>query len=129
MNLLGETEQELRKHGYEWGDVDFIGSADGEYSLTLEHFAQIANAEYDNSYGSAHVAEDLVVVFTDGSWLERREYDGSEWWELSRKPRLKDTAIVDGQTSLVGRYSPHMGHLVGDVDAFRVHGISRFQDN
>ena len=33
------------------------------------------------------VADDLVVV-GDSWWLERHEYDGSEWWEYKEKPKL-----------------------------------------
>jgi len=31
-----------------------------------------------------------IIVFNDGSWLERREYDGSEWWEFQQTPQIED---------------------------------------
>ena len=26
------------------------------------------------------------ILFSDGSWLERREYDGAEWWKFMTLP-------------------------------------------
>lgn len=86
MNLLHETEKELEAAGKTWDSVSFIGSADGAYRCSVEFFKLLANANYDNGYGSAEVAQDLVIVFWDGTWLERYEYDGSEWWEHKSTP-------------------------------------------
>ena len=46
------------------------------------------------------MAEDLVVV-GDNWWIERRDYDGSEWWEYKEKPKqiskIKEVSnIADG---------------------------------
>lgn len=38
--------------------------------------------DYDNGYGGEELFG--VVCFKDGSWLERMEYDGSEWWEYKK---------------------------------------------
>ena len=40
----------------------------------------MAKFKYDCGYGSAYVARDLIILFKDGTRLERSEYDGSEWW-------------------------------------------------
>ena len=39
---------------------------------------------YDEGYGGQLVTG--CVKFRDGSWLERCEYDGSEWWEHRSVP-------------------------------------------
>ncbi len=44
--------------------------------------------EYDDSFGLAAVSG--WISFTDGTWLEREEYDGSEWWEERIFPSLKN---------------------------------------
>lgn len=47
---------------------------------------------YGHHPGTEEVATDLLVV-GDGWWLERHEYDGSEWWEhkaLPAKPERHD---------------------------------------
>jgi len=41
--------------------------------------------EYDSGYGATKVAKDLVIVGEDW-WLERCEYNGSEWWEFKTLP-------------------------------------------
>lgn len=43
--------------------------------------------EYDGGYGSQHL--DGMIMLSDGSWLSRGEYDGSEWWELHKAPTLE----------------------------------------
>lgn len=44
--------------------------------------------EYDAGYGLQQLFG--VVVFKDGSWLSRGEYDGSEWWEHNKCPKEPD---------------------------------------
>ena len=46
------------------------------------------NFEYDEGYGGQILFG--TVIFKDGSWLERGEYDGSEWWEYKRTPKLPE---------------------------------------
>ena len=45
------------------------------------------------------VAKDLVLVGEDW-WLDREEYDGSEWWRFNKKPerleRLVEVDILSG---------------------------------
>lgn len=43
----------------------------------------------DEGYGAPEVATDLLVVGAD-FWLERCEYDGSEWWEFKQMPKCKN---------------------------------------
>lgn len=44
------------------------------------------NFNYDSSFG----AQELFgyVWFTDGTWSERGEYDGSEWWKHIERPEI-----------------------------------------
>ena len=86
MNLLEETLEVLKKYGKEIQDIDWIGSPNFGW-FTWEDFAAAADEEYDDSYGAQEVASDLVIVFKDGTWLERAEYDGSEWWEYKQLPK------------------------------------------
>lgn len=88
MNLLEETEEKMKESGQSPETVSWIGSRDrrDEFIATWEEFKQIADFTYDNGFGGAEINEDLIVVFKDGSWLERHEYDGSEWWEYKKTP-------------------------------------------
>ena len=85
-NLLKETIEELRRNGKDEKDVLWVGSSDGKYAISWEEFKKIADIEYDCKFGAQEIAEDLVVVGKDW-WLERHEYDGSEWWAFKTLPR------------------------------------------
>lgn len=41
--------------------------------------------DYDDGYGTQEV--EGYIVFKDGTWLSRGEYDGSEWWVFNSIPK------------------------------------------
>lgn len=84
-NLLKETLNVMESCNKKWEDIDFIAFKDNT-TISLEDFKKFANFEYDSGSCGAEVSENLVIVFKDGSWLERAEYDGSEWWEYKKTP-------------------------------------------
>ena len=84
MNLLRETIKVLKEYNKEPKDVEWVGTNDGY--ITWDKFKKLADRNYDNGYGGEEVNIDLVVVGKDW-WLERHEYDGSEWWEYKTLPQ------------------------------------------
>lgn len=92
-NLRLETAEILQQHGKTAADVLWV-QWEGKFHCTFEEFVAAANFfEYDDGYGGAEVATSLKVVGKDW-WLERGEYDGSEWWEfktLPTKPEMQRT--------------------------------------
>lgn len=50
----------------------------------LEFLEGLASINYDNGYGGQELFG--TIVYKDGTWLERGEYDGSEWWECRQLP-------------------------------------------
>lgn len=82
-NLLEETLGVLSANGKKPEDVYWVGTP--ELNTGWSEFVKIANVEYNPGYGSQEVATDLLVV-GNGWWLERHEYDGSEWWEFKNQP-------------------------------------------
>lgn len=91
MTLLTETQEEFDDIGKSAVDVAFIGTASGAESCTWAQFEALADREYDSGYGGAEVRMDLVILFGDGTWLERSEYDGAEGWEYKRSPKPADS--------------------------------------
>ncbi len=83
MNLLNETIADIKESGHAIKDIVFIGSESG-YKCSWKEFKILANKEYDDGYGAQKVATDLIILFSDGQNMTRREYDGSEWWEYSK---------------------------------------------
>lgn len=85
MNLLHETIAVLGYNGKLPEDVKWVGRRSTHSVCSWGEFASQSNIEYDNGYGWQEIPGDLVVVGSDW-WLERAEYDGSEWWEYKKYP-------------------------------------------
>lgn len=86
-DLLEETLTAMRNAGHSEEDVGFVEfDADGPVATWGEFAKAARNLIYDNGYGSQEVLPSLRIAFEDGTWLERREYDGSEWWEHAVPP-------------------------------------------
>ena len=84
INLLEETIKKIKDYGHTTHEVNFV--ADEEFYCSWEAFARAAkNYNYDEGYGGNEVNMNLKVVGKDW-WLERHEYDGSEWWEYKSIP-------------------------------------------
>lgn len=84
-NLLGETIDVLYLHGKRPDGVKWVGSQSGELCMSWDDFAKISDVKYHAGFGGQAIASDLVVVGDDW-WIERHEYDGSEWWEFKTLP-------------------------------------------
>ena len=87
MNLLDETKGEISQSGHSTDDVRFVGSRDEKLGIPWSQAEKVLDIDYDDGYGGQEIAVDLVVVFTDGGFLRREEYDGSEWWEFKERPK------------------------------------------
>lgn len=85
MNLLEETIDFLNRNGRSVEEVIWCGSEQYGY-FEWDHFKIIADFEYDSGFGGPEIAQDLKIVGPD-FWLERHEYDGSEWWEFKKLPQ------------------------------------------
>jgi hypothetical protein len=102
MNLLEETKKAITESGHTADDIVFIGSERTGHRCTWEEFQTIANVDYDSGFGSAEVAQDLIVVFKDGQKLWRGEYDGSEWWSLSSPFVMPEASHPISRLTVVG---------------------------
>lgn len=97
-NLWKETERILTAHGKMFKDVKYIQGSN--FGITKENFEKVAKkSNYSSGFGAAEVADDLVVV-GDNWWIERHEYDGSEWWEY--KEKLKQISEIKEVSHLAG---------------------------
>ena len=72
----GETSTsiELRSNRTEQDELSFLEA--------------LASIDYDEGYGSQELFG--TIVLKDGTWYERGEYDGSEWWEHHKLPTEED---------------------------------------
>lgn len=82
INLWEEIVEVLKENGFKWEDVYSIGTKEGFIPRGIfKMFAKKYN--YDNGYGIEYVPTDLVIE-GKGFRLVRKEYDGSEWWDVIR---------------------------------------------
>jgi len=117
-NLLHETLADMESMGHTPADVAYIGNLaeEGRRSCTWDQFVVLADVEYDCSFGAAEVAQDLVIMFSNGDRMERAEYDGSEWWERIR-PLSPPPTPGEPITTLVGQYWPSLADLHDPEDS------------
>lgn len=87
INFKKETLDTLEYYNKTWEDVKFIQGKDFSIANSKEEFLKLMDFEYDDGYGAPEIATDLIIVGEDW-WLERHEYDGSEWWEYKELPKL-----------------------------------------
>lgn len=85
MNFKKETLKFLQDNGKTPDDIIFV--CNSESWFTAEEFLALADFKYDAGYGGNEVLNSLMVVGKDW-WLERGEYDGSEWWEFKQLPSV-----------------------------------------
>ena len=81
MNFLQETTKDIEESGHIPSDIIFMGSVKSGYACTWDEFIKLADFEYDSGYGGSYIARDIIVLFSDKQYMERREYDGAEWWD------------------------------------------------
>jgi len=95
MKAIEEIKSKLQVIGKEVKDIEYA-------KVILDNFLRkvlvfqvrngVVSIENETEYDSGYGAQELygAIVFKDGSWLERTEYDGSESWKYKRTPTVKE---------------------------------------
>jgi hypothetical protein len=52
-------------------------------------FIESLDFEYDSGYGGQELFG--TIWYEDGTWSDRGEYDGSEWWDYHSCPEIPET--------------------------------------
>lgn len=63
---------------------------------TQEQYDEFVNSldfEYDAGYGGQELFG--TIWYTDGTWSDRGEYDGSEWWNYQRCPNIPENLLTN----------------------------------
>lgn len=94
-NLFEEVVNELKCHDYEIKDIKSITIHDKDdkiHFFDIKNFLEVAKTiDYDDGYGGVEIDLSLRITMNDGSFFQRAEYDGSEWFEYYE---LRDTADI-----------------------------------
>ena len=94
-NLFDETVGTLARHGHTLDYIEHITLYNT--GIELDEFVQfISDFQYDSGYGCEYVPPFILKMY-DGTWYERAEYDGSEWWKFNKAPDAPELygSIVD----------------------------------
>ena len=83
LNLLNETLDVLAKNGKALKDVELLIDTSQKIAavVTEAELMKALNVNYDNGWGCEEINTNLRLE-GKGFWLERRCYDGAEWWEF-----------------------------------------------
>ena len=107
MNFKSETIAVLRENNKTVDDIRWIGVCHrkSSYRIPVNEFFANADFFYDSGYGLNEISLALYIV-GDGWWMERGEYDGSEWWEFKHTPMMPtDVRHVDHDQRLISLIS------------------------
>jgi hypothetical protein len=58
----------------------------GFSDLDFKLFLKSIDFEYYSGHGAQNL--DGTIWYTDGTWSDRGEYDGAEWWEYRKCPEI-----------------------------------------
>ena len=85
------AKEELIKHvaDKEVAFVSIVFNEHPTYDLIvikgkLEEVLPLLDFDYNDGFGVQELFG--YIWYTDGTWSERAEYDGSEWWEYKKSP-------------------------------------------
>lgn len=116
VNLWKETLDILEKSNKSWDDVLYISNIKKsqhykDESLVFEipknEFEEVTKTiNYDNGFGGNEINIQLKIV-GNGWWLERCEYDGSEWWSYKELPKKPDMELSQVKALLID-FSPNL---------------------
>ncbi len=65
-------------------------------SYTQEQYDEFINSldfEYDKGYGGQELFG--TIWYKDGTWSDRGEYDGSEWWDYQSCPGIPQELLIN----------------------------------
>lgn len=75
--------------GYKKAKVPFLSISRSVHKNEFESIFETKGHQlYNNGYGSQLLYG--TIWMKDGTWFDRGEYDGSEWWEYRRRPEIPE---------------------------------------
>ena len=78
--------------GYREYDVYFLPT--GFTNKDFDEYLNSLDFEYDDGYGGHPLYG--TIWYEDGTWSERYEYDGLEYWTFKKCPPIPDTNQLQG---------------------------------
>lgn len=95
INFKEELLEALKLHNKTTNDILWVEAVNKEnekIEINLRYFLFSLDFLYDNGYGMVRINTQLKIVGSNW-WLEREEYDGSEWWEFKEYPTRPEIKV------------------------------------
>jgi hypothetical protein len=94
-NLLEDSLEALTQFNKTTADIVWVGTRDSrcswsEFEIIAKQFC------FYSGFGGQEVNGELVIVGKDW-WMEREEYDGSEWWRFCQMPAMPEKEGITKQ--------------------------------
>lgn len=88
MNAQNELIQHIENRKVKYVRIIRNISYDNQETIegALDEVLLRLNFDYDSGYGSQEL--EGTIWYSDGTWSDRGEYDGSEWWQYREYPSL-----------------------------------------
>lgn len=93
-NALEELKEVLEKNNKTTDNIIAIRvilESPKNDDIAIYTLEDLKDVNYDDGFGSQNLYG--IILLDDNDWLERVEYDGSEWWECRRNPHLNDDLL------------------------------------
>ena len=81
------------RRGYDWDSDSRAFAYASAFNLTTgwdkedwDNFLSDLDFDYDSGYGGQNLFG--TIWYVDGTWSDRGEYDGSEWWDYHYCPQI-----------------------------------------
>lgn len=78
LNEIGKSLDDIKVISIRFDNYNREKNYELEY-IKIDNVNDLKEIQYYDGYGIQELYG--YVVFNDNTWLEREEYDGSEWWE------------------------------------------------
>jgi hypothetical protein len=99
MNAKKELLDHLRGREVKYVRVILKHSYDNNETIegTLDEVLPKLDFDYDNGYGGQYM--EGTIWYSDETWSDRGEYDGSEWWEHRECPSLPNAESTHSESA------------------------------
>lgn len=81
--LCAEIRYEM---SYDERDFQWFSLKRNYSEKDYKEFLSLLDFTYDDGYGGQELFG--TIWYKDGTWSDRGEYDGSEWWEYRKVPEI-----------------------------------------
>ena len=86
INHIGSRKVLCAKIQGDYGDPSVFNLTTGWTDEDWNQFLTDIDFEYDKGYGGQELFG--TIWYVDGTWSDRGEYDGSEWWDYHYCPQI-----------------------------------------